>query len=386
MFKWFRKNERGSVMVIVAIALTSLLGFTGLAVDFGTLAMTRQELQNAADAAALAAGQDKLHGRGVSAQTDTANAYIIANGYTPGDGVTTSQVVSSGSTVRVTITTQRNVGFSSILTGRKSEEVSATAVAEVMNPFENYPYAMFAGDTIEDDGTGITGNGNKFTITGNIHSNTDITLHKDTVLNGVATAVGSINGTYGGHPMIPMPSAQSIINYIKSNGCAYFNGDVDIKKNDAKEYSSGFEKFIADALDPEIGGGHIANGALNIYISGNLTIRGDEFHNSSYPLNLVVSGNIDLGGSPLTSTEATPVIMISEHGSVEVNGQGTTGGAFYGIVFAENGDVTLNGGNNSEYIGSIYALNIRKNGSPLDVGYSDKVDDHLILDKVRLIE
>ena len=378
-FKWFRSNERGSVMVVVAVSMAVLLGFTGFAVDYGSLALTRQELQNAADAAALAAGQDMLHGRATSIQTATANEYIQKNGYNPGDGVTSSQVVSNGNTVRVTITTKQKIGFSSILTGRNSEQVSATAVAEVMNPFEDYPYALFAGDTIDDGGTGIIGNGNGFTITGNIHSNTDINLHAQTVLNGVATAVGSINGVEDKSPHIPMPSAQGIVSFVKATDCAYFDDDLEVKQNEG-----GFEKLLEMATTDK--GGVVGSHGLNIYINGNLTIKGKNFFNKDYPVNLVVKGNIDMGGCPIRSTEDAPVILISETGSITVNGQGTGSDAFHGIIFAADGNVTLNGGNSSVYHGSIYALNITKNGNPLDVGYSNKVDDHLVLDKVRLIE
>lgn len=49
------KNEKGVVAIIVAISLVMFIGFTALAVDIGYLMVTRNELQNVADAAALAA-------------------------------------------------------------------------------------------------------------------------------------------------------------------------------------------------------------------------------------------------------------------------------------------------------------------------------------------
>ena len=383
MFKWFRKNERGSVMVVFAVALVVLLGATGLAVDFGSLAMTRQELQNAADAAALAAGMDRMEGYSTATATTTANSYINANGYTPGDGVTTSNVSFSGNTVTVTISTKMNVGFSSILTGRSQEDVSATAVAEVNNGFAKFPYALFAGDTIDDGGTGITGNGGgngSVVITGNVHSNTDVSLKHATV-NGSVTAYGDIE--YQGrkennvnNPVIPMPGVNDIVEMCK-NG-AYFDGDVDLKK------MGGFDKFVEEALPRTTPG---PNG-LNIYVNGNIKYNGNNgsnFENTAYPINLVVRGNITLGGIPLRSKPETPFVLISETGNVEVNGQGTTGGGFYGLVFASEGDVTLNGGNESHYYGSIYARNITKNGGGFTVTYDDRVDNHLPKGKVRLI-
>lgn len=60
MKKWVKrvfrvKNEKGVVAIIVAISLVVFIGFTALAVDIGHLMVTRNELQNVADAAALAA-------------------------------------------------------------------------------------------------------------------------------------------------------------------------------------------------------------------------------------------------------------------------------------------------------------------------------------------
>ena len=52
-----RKQPRGQALVTIALSLVVLLGFGGLAVDVGFLMMARNELQNAADAAALAGAQ-----------------------------------------------------------------------------------------------------------------------------------------------------------------------------------------------------------------------------------------------------------------------------------------------------------------------------------------
>ncbi len=52
------KNQRGASLVFVAVALTSLLGFFALAIDIGYYLVVRNELQNAADAAALSGASD----------------------------------------------------------------------------------------------------------------------------------------------------------------------------------------------------------------------------------------------------------------------------------------------------------------------------------------
>jgi Flp pilus assembly protein TadG len=50
-----RHPERGSVLVLLAISMVCLLGFVALAVDLGYFLVTRNEVQNVADYAALAA-------------------------------------------------------------------------------------------------------------------------------------------------------------------------------------------------------------------------------------------------------------------------------------------------------------------------------------------
>jgi Flp pilus assembly protein TadG len=55
-----QKWERGTVMVIVALALTALLLFGALAIDIGAVYSSRTQSQNAADSAALAAAEKMI--------------------------------------------------------------------------------------------------------------------------------------------------------------------------------------------------------------------------------------------------------------------------------------------------------------------------------------
>ena len=53
-FRQSRADERGAVLVHVAIAMLVLIAFSALAIDYGALLVGRSQAQNAADAAALA--------------------------------------------------------------------------------------------------------------------------------------------------------------------------------------------------------------------------------------------------------------------------------------------------------------------------------------------
>ena len=72
-------NQSGAIAVITAIMLTMLLGFVALSIDTGHLVVTKNELQNAADAGALA-GARELYSPDGSAIQNSCNqtAYDIA--------------------------------------------------------------------------------------------------------------------------------------------------------------------------------------------------------------------------------------------------------------------------------------------------------------------
>ncbi|MBN2328990.1 MAG: pilus assembly protein [Candidatus Omnitrophica bacterium] len=53
-----RENEQGSVLVLVAVCITLFMLFLALTIDFGLMIQKKGQLQNVADAAALAAAQE----------------------------------------------------------------------------------------------------------------------------------------------------------------------------------------------------------------------------------------------------------------------------------------------------------------------------------------
>src|SRR5919107_1923427 len=61
-----RKNEQGSIMAMSAVGMLSFLLAVGLGVDITRLYLTKNELQNAADAAALAGASGlNFHSTGI---------------------------------------------------------------------------------------------------------------------------------------------------------------------------------------------------------------------------------------------------------------------------------------------------------------------------------
>lgn len=71
-----RTRQRGIVLVLVVVGLTSVLGIAGLALDFGLAFLTKARMQNALDAAALAGAKVlKTTGNTTTATNDARTAF-----------------------------------------------------------------------------------------------------------------------------------------------------------------------------------------------------------------------------------------------------------------------------------------------------------------------
>ena len=73
-------NEKGVTIVLVAILMTVLVMFVALAVDLGHLYVARNELQNAADAGALAGAHELYVGSNATLVNEGANQIGVAPG------------------------------------------------------------------------------------------------------------------------------------------------------------------------------------------------------------------------------------------------------------------------------------------------------------------
>lgn len=91
--------DRGQVMVIFALALFALMGAAGLAIDIGRFYTEKRWLQNAADAAALAAANAYSRGETQTVARSEALAVLTKNFVAPPNGVVPWLPPSSGSEV-----------------------------------------------------------------------------------------------------------------------------------------------------------------------------------------------------------------------------------------------------------------------------------------------
>jgi Flp pilus assembly protein TadG len=122
-------DQRGSVAILFALALTALMGFAALVVDVGQAALTGQRLQQAAAAGALAGA--------VRLPQDPAGAVAAAVAVAAGNGVAPGSVSATpspdGTSLRVTVQGSTPTTFARVF-GIQRLTLGGTATAQVGLP------------------------------------------------------------------------------------------------------------------------------------------------------------------------------------------------------------------------------------------------------------
>lgn len=127
----FRQKERGSVIVLVTLALTTLLGFCAIVTDVGLMYAQKAHLQNSVDAAALA-GVQELPSNPTLA-TQTASAYASRNGVSS----ITVEFEANNAKIIVRATQQVPTYFARIW-GITEEQISVSTKAMMVPPTEMF--------------------------------------------------------------------------------------------------------------------------------------------------------------------------------------------------------------------------------------------------------
>src|SRR4030067_1047641 len=125
-----RRGERGQALILGALALVVLFGFTALTIDVGLFLQERRNLQNAADAAALA-GVLELPESPAAAQV-RAQEWAVQNGIDGTDGRQVESItVPQPDRIEVKIARQSTPFLFGRVLGFTSIDVRTRAVAEV---------------------------------------------------------------------------------------------------------------------------------------------------------------------------------------------------------------------------------------------------------------
>lgn len=126
------RDDRGAVAVLTALLLVPLMVCAALVVDIGASYVQRRQLQNAADASALAIAQDCGKGNCSAGNNQTtANSFTSANA--PGRAATAQVAPVTGNTVTVTTKATVNYAFAPVI-GISNNTVTAKASASWGSP------------------------------------------------------------------------------------------------------------------------------------------------------------------------------------------------------------------------------------------------------------
>lgn len=229
----FWQEEKGNVVVLVALALSALLGFAALVIDVGNLYANRAKLVNTADAAALA---------GVALLPENpAVAVTVAENFAEQNGVEADQcqVEISPNKKKITVIVSKSIDYSfARIFGLTSQNISAKAAAKVsalfsatgVVPFGIEKQAFLFGQLYslkEGGGSGYDGNYGGLALGG-----TGASIYKYNIIHGyngqlrvgdwVLTETGNMSG----------PTETGVETRINSchDGCTYDNYEQDCSR------------------------------------------------------------------------------------------------------------------------------------------------------------
>ncbi len=127
-------GERGQVLVVVVLFLSVLGGMAAIAIDLGSYSADRRDLQNAADATALAASQDLPNASTVNTTATSWQTKNKAGNATMAVTVTQQNLPNTPNpTVKITLTRSHSFTFARLV-GITSSDVSASATAIRTSP------------------------------------------------------------------------------------------------------------------------------------------------------------------------------------------------------------------------------------------------------------
>jgi hypothetical protein len=383
------RDESGQALVVVALGLTSLLGFIGLAVDVGSLMHNKRELQVAADAAAIAAAMSR-NATGYTAAGQNASA---ANGFANGGTVTVTinSTPTSGEYLgqpgyyeAIIQKTEPTIFMS--LFGHGSVPVGARAVAVAQSSNGANTGCVY---TLGATGTDFSVNGNANIQAPQCGLNVDSSSSGAMTVNGNITmdmaSIGIVGGfsKNGNVSLTPATPTTGIVPY-----------------SDPLSYLPGYS-CTASACTPPGGGSNITcqanpnyNGNNTVTVSpgcfNGFTTNGNQTVNFN-PGTYIIDGSSGLQFNGNSVINGTGVTFYIANGAIQVNGNTSlnlsapTSGTFNGVLFDQSASDTspaiINGNAGSNLRGVMYfpGAQVTINGNSGTTIYTDFVVSSLVL-------
>jgi Flp pilus assembly protein TadG len=361
--KQWLKREVGQSVVLVALSIAMLCGVAALVVDLGMVSVREGQLQNAADAAALAAARDLPS---ATTAKSTAVKYAGYNGVAAADTVATSPY--NGNANRIEVVCKKTVQYTfAKIFGAKSIVVSARAVAEKSSGATGpFGYAVFSGGNTLMLGMYSS----SLYIDGSVHSNYSLQISGSTqTITGNAEAVNSlgcyvsqitIGGIAQGASIDIQGSSINAPNRVTTPAAVIsmpdFSAQVKSLADAAGTSSKGDRNFWGTNLSV----------ATPIYVEGNVQVAGSTFSGAG---TICATGDINMSGSLLEANASTAVCLYSKNGNISLSTSGLT---INGTLYAPNGKIGIYASNINIY-GRVIAKEILITGSNVNIitGSSD---------------
>jgi Flp pilus assembly protein TadG len=349
----FCQDEKGAITVLIALTLTVLLGFVGLALDIGNLFVVKTKMQNAVDAAVCAGGL-KLPDQ--SQATAQAQTLLTNNNFNPAIATITftqDAVRNPANDPEINCRMTNNVPtYFMSLFGYNPVAITVSAegvLSSQSNPGGAFNYTIFSGSPSDT----LILNGSQ-TVKGSVHANYKLIVNGSSNISGAAEGVKHV--TVNGSNQIGSVAADTpgdvTVNGSNQIG-SITGGATDIAMPD-------FSQQIADTAVQVYNSNKIFNGSVNvdgsIYVNGTATLNGSIDSTGA----ILATGNIIVNGSSSISG-TNQVCLYSANGNITVNGSSFIGSSCSAVLYAPNGQVIINGSANFQ--GRIIANKVIINGS-----------------------
>jgi Predicted membrane protein len=358
-------KEHGSVSIVVALSMTVLMAFSAIVIDVGRVALEKQALQNALDAATLAGAQELPDNTSTAQQM--AVAYFEQNGY-PKEAIQQIVFLNSNKEIRITATQPVEYTFAKILNQGDNTSVTVSAAAQKSSVFDPFHYTLFSGsdmDLLQFKGNNI--------ITGNVHSNNCIKNAAE--VTGVVTAVNTIDArVYASGGKIENSAYVSIPDFTDVTNLATIIDQNTLINAFGATYTDSKNEYA------------LSDGQLNnllsmhptVLINGNLVINGSGINSTG---SIITTGDMVFNGSGVNMDASDSVCFYTMNGGITFNGGS---GNVNGILFAPSGTITLNGSSGVFY-GSIVGDLVNCDGG-INLTYDPKVAESVPRTITRLVE
>ncbi len=366
---FWRDDRRGTIALLTALALPTLVMLLGLGIDVSYWATSRVELQRIADVAAMAGAAKYASTSSASASLTTAADVAEVNGQPVGtrggDGTAMLTDTGSGYSTTVTYSSPASIGVAMrrsvplmfaqvMLPGATTQTIGATAVAQAV-PRTGGQACVLA---LEGIGNGVTTNDDI-----NLSGNTTVTLAGCDLRSNASMA-------FSGNAHVDVAD-------IVASGTIATSGNVNLTCTSGQSPCDQQMKGVQQIPDPLSGpyGGALALGQTMVtQPSGTAPLSplpaGQAYKslsfsgNGAYTLNpgvYYVAGSVSVSGN--ASLTGTGVTIISK-GGVSISGNGAvtltapTTGATAGLLYgnpAGNQSIAFSGNANQKLRGAIYA-------------------------------